>query len=536
MTPVWPASAYPEDADRMQIVAHRRPKDSPSTSALLCMLGALIVLPAVAQGIPSDIPPSVPDVSPSPEEQSPDEQAERLQNRAYRAIKEGDFEHARVALEELAVLQPSSFVVQYNLACVHARLSDKARAVACLHRAIELGFIDFRQLTTDPDLEPIRTEPGYVALIDKWDAVIKARADANLERTRQIYGDSYHYQTDDDRRLLYACAYDEQSFAIARDELSLLADWGVATIFHDLKDSSAPDPFVTVILPNRRDFLRWVAMTYGPAARNNFSGIGGAYDHDRKQLVAQDLGATLRHEFFHVLHWRSASRLGQQHPIWIQEGLCSLVEDYDIINGSLTPVPSWRTNTVKRILSGGKLTRIEELAAIPRDKFTAGGRTMARYAECRAIFLFLYERGTLGQWYSHYVAHFNEDPTGITSILETLDTDIDGANAMYRDWLKQLPTVPEPDGREGRVGLGIDVDPGEGDGPVVTQAVSGAARTSGVRTGDIIYAVNGRPTRDVFELVRVLGAYDPGAVVVLSVRRVTKHLTCEVRLIDLMGG
>lgn len=498
----------------------------------------LIALPSVFASFSAFAQPTTgaPEQPPSNEQESVSERAARLQSLAFRAISDRRYEEARVALEEQATLQPSNFVVQYNLACVNARLLDKAAAVENLHRAIELGFIDLRQMQTDPDLEPIRAEPGFRAIIDNWNAIIDARAVANLDRTREIYGDKYLYETDDRRRLLYACAYDQQSFQIARDELARLADWGIETVFRDLQDTATPDPFVTVILPNRRDFLRWVVATYGPASRNNFSGIGGAYDHDRKQLVAQDLGATLRHEFFHVLHWRSASRLGQQHPIWIQEGLCALVEDYDIVGGALTPVPSWRTNTVKRILAGGKLTRIEDLAAIPRDKFTAGGRTMARYAECRTFFLFLSSKGLLGRWYNLYTAGYDADPTGVASVLAALDTDIDGANAMYRDWLRQLPAVPEPGGREGRVGLGIDVDPGEGDGPVVTQAASRAARASGIRVGDIIYAINDRPTRDVFELVRVLGSYAPGANVTLSVRRLTRHLTIEIQLVDISGG
>ncbi len=539
MGPTPQASIATEGRSTM---GHRTPhrQDSPSHAGTRCraLASALVALsPLVGLTHAHAQPVSESPVhAPSQDSESASEQAARLQSLAFKAIADQRFEDARVALEAQATLQPSNFVVQYNLACVNARLSERVRAVENLHRAIELGFIDLRQIQADPDLESIRAEPGYRAIIDNWGAIIDARAVANLDRTREIYGDAYLYETDDQRRLLYACAYDEQSFQIARDELALLADWGVETVFQDLRDTTTPDPFVTVILPNRRDFLRWVIATYGGAARNNFSGIGGAYDHDRKQLVAQDLGGTLRHEFFHVLHWRSASRLGQDHPIWIQEGLCSLVEDYDVVGGTLTPVPSWRTNTVKRILAGGKLTRIEELAAIPRDKFSAGGRTMARYAECRSFFLFLYSKGLLGPWYRRYIETFDADPTGVASILATLDTDIDGANAMYRDWLRSLPDVAEPGGREGRSGLGVDVDPGEGDGPVVTQAASRAARASGIRVGDVIYAINDRPTRDVFELVRVLGSYAPGTVVTLSARRATRHLTFEIQLVNVSSG
>lgn len=500
-------------------------------SIRLAALASLISLghPALAQD----------DAPRSPPAQTANQEATEAQSRAFRAIASGDYEAARQALQEQLALQPSSFVVHYNLACVHARLRETAQAIDHLHRAIELGFIDHRQLTTDPDLQSIRNEPGYIALIENWEAITKARADANLGQVRAIYGDAYIYETDETRRLIYATAYDAESFAIARDELARLADWGIARVFTDLHPAatadSPQDPYVTVILPNRQDFLRWVAMTYGPASRNNFSGIGGAYDHDRKLLVAQDLGGTLRHEFFHVLHWRSASRRGQQHPIWIQEGLCSLVEDYDIINETLTPVPSWRTNTVKRLLNAGRLTPIDELAAIPRDKFAAGGRTMARYAECRAVFLFLHDKGVLGNWYQTYISTFADDPSGIEAMLNTLDTDLRGLNTMYRDWLKALPTVPEPGGKEGRVGLGIDVDPGSGDGPVVTQAVSKTARASGIRPSDVIYAVNGRPTRDVFELVRILGAYQPRETVELSVRRASRHTRISVQLVDIAG-
>ena len=470
----------------------------------------------------------------------------RLQSRAFAALNASAYDEAIEALNEQATLQPNNHVVYYNLACAHARAGSRGDAIANLRRSIELGFIDRYQLTTDPDLEAIRTEPDYRAIVDNWSAIVKARAEANLERTKEIYGPSYIYELDDERRLMFATAHDQQSLDIARKELSMLWDWGLAEVFADLRspvspasvpDASQPDdPWVTVILPDRADFEKWLFATYGPAARNNFSGIGGAYDHDRKQLVAQDLGATLRHEFFHVLHWRSTSRAGQMHPIWVQEGLCSLVEDYDVIDGRVVPVPSWRTNTVKRLLSGARLTPIKELASIPRDKFGAGGRTMARYAECRAFFLFLYQQNALGAWYAHFLADTNEDPSGYASILAVLGTDDAGLERRYRDWVRDLPAVPEAGGREGRAGLGVDIDMGTGDGPVVTAVVSRTARQSALRLGDVIYAVNGRPTREVMELVRVLGSYAPGERVTLSLRRGSRHLTAEIPLVDISNN
>lgn len=463
------------------------------------------------------------------------ERAMRLQSRAFAAMNAGAYAEAAAALRQQAELQPDNFVVHYNLACAHARGGDSAASIASLKRSIELGFIDLAQMQTDADLASIRGEPEYLELVEKWDAVVRARAEANLGHLRAVYGEAYLYELDDERRLMFATAYDETSFAAARDELRLLWSFGIEEVFPELRETRADDPWVSVVLPSREDYTKWVFATYGGAARNSFSGIGGAYDHDRKQLVAQDLGGTLRHEFFHVLHWRSNSRHRQAHPIWVQEGLCALVEDYDVVNGRVVPAPSWRTNTAKRLLSGGKLTPIEELAAMGRDAFIGGGRTMARYAEARTFFLFLHQRGTLGKWYARFCETFAEDPTGIAALVEVLGTDIDGVNQQYREWLRDLPTVPEPGGREGRSGLGVDIDPGSGDGPVITQVVSREARRGGLRAGDVVYAIDGRPTRDVFELVRVLGMYEPGATVTLSVRRKTRHLQTEVRLTTVSG-
>lgn len=523
---------------------HTTPFRASSVRVAACatLLLSLATL-ARAQDAPATQPAPTPAPTPTQSGESTYERAMRLQSRAFAALNASAYDEAIKALNEQATLQPSNHVVYYNLACAHARAGNRADAIANLRRSIELGFIDRRQLTTDPDLEAIRTEPDYRAIVDNWSAIVKARAEANLERTREIYGPGYIYEIDEARRLMFATAHDQQSLDIARKELAMLWDWGLAEVFLDLRADAAStpeaarpeDPWVTVILPDRADFEKWMFATYGPAARNNFSGIGGAYDHDRKQLVAQDLGGTLRHEFFHVLHWRSTTRARQMHPIWVQEGLCSLVEDYDVVNQRVVPVPSWRTNTVKRLLSGGRLTPIKELASIPRELFGAGGRTMARYAESRAFFLFLYQQNALGAWYAHFLAHYNEDPTGYGSILATLATDDAGLERRYRAWVKDLPSIPEAGGREGRAGLGVDIDMGSGDGPVVTAVVSRTARQSALRAGDVIYAVNGRPTREVMELVRVLGSYAPGERVTLSLRRGSRHLTTDIPLVDILN-
>lgn len=63
--------------------------------------------------------------------------------------------------EKLAQLEPDSPVVFYNLACSYSLTEEFERAVAALHRAIELGYRDFTWLAKDPDLKNLRDQPVY---------------------------------------------------------------------------------------------------------------------------------------------------------------------------------------------------------------------------------------------------------------------------------------------------------------------------------------------------------------------------------------
>ena len=56
----------------------------------------------------------------------------------------------------------------------------------------------------------------------------------------------------------------------------------------------------------------------------------GRYRHSRRELIATDAGMTLQHEIVHAFHHNHMDMLGQEHPIWIQEGIASLFESIDI--------------------------------------------------------------------------------------------------------------------------------------------------------------------------------------------------------------
>lgn len=469
------------------------------------------------------------------------QKARAFGEQAMAAIKAGQLANAAELLGRQLELEPGSFVASYNLACVRAQLGDIAGAEASLRRAIENGFDDVRQLRRDPNLAAIREGETYKALIANWGRILDARRDANIEQANRLFAKGYTQTRDETLRLVYLSAMDPQSTARAKAEIERLAAWARQAVFPEVFEPSsiAEDPWVVIVLPSRQDFLRWAIGTYGLDAVTGVSSVGGAYDHDTKRLVSQDLGSSLRHEFFHVLHWRSCMRLGQVHDIWVQEGLCSLVEDYDALpGGGLSPASSWRSNIVKRLEKAGRLEPIEKFIAVSRGAFMES-RPLASYAYARELFLYLSDKGKLGEWYRAYTAAMEKPATdhaarsaspAVAAFTTALGLSMPDINRDFRMWVRGKPAVPE-EIATGGASLGLEVDNGTGEGPIIASVVRRRAGVDSLALGDTITAIDGRPTRDLAELVRVLSNYKPGDAVDVEYRRGQRHGSARITLV-----
>jgi serine/threonine protein kinase/Flp pilus assembly protein TadD len=65
-----------------------------------------------------------------------------------------------------AELSPKDPVMMYNLACLFSVLNEKDDAVHWLSQSIQYGRRDFEWMKRDPELQNIRSHPGYIALIN----------------------------------------------------------------------------------------------------------------------------------------------------------------------------------------------------------------------------------------------------------------------------------------------------------------------------------------------------------------------------------
>ncbi len=457
-----------------------------------------------------------------------DPKPSELESAGIAAMEEGEYQEAESVFRQLIELRPDSFVGHYNLASALSMQGDGQGAVDALSKAITIGFTDLGQIKRDPDLATLRTMPFYDELVTNWQALLEARRANDLDSIKGLIRKKIELRTDKELKIELVSAHDQIATDQAEDELVLLADWGNEVLFSSM-GSIEDQAWVMVALPDRAGFAKWAITVFGPAVRGNISSVGGAYEHQKRRLVAQDLGATLRHEFIHVLHWRDMNRLGQAHAPWIQEGLASLVEDYDLKDGKVVPVASWRTNIIKRTNDRHRLVSIEALANTPMNAFTAK-RPLAKYAHARTIMLYLLDQGKLGAFYRTYTQQYPEDPTGLGALETVLGKELETIEQDFQAWIDTLETVPET-GSDLTATLGIEIKNGTGDGVVVRGLPGDARSRTGLRLGSVITAIDGRPTRDLFELIRILGKYQPGQTVTLHHRRGTVHKTSRVELL-----
>lgn len=424
------------------------------------------------------------------------------------AFEAGEFDRAHGIARGIIEADPGDWRTRYNLALILARMGDDDGSVEALIDAIQYGFVDLHAMERDPGLARVRTTGKYARVVERWGVLLDAVAQAKFTDTKSRLGPAYRESRDAGARLLWLSVVEGAGFEEARREAGRVAAWCAERGLFVEAEAARPDPWVTVIIPTAEDFADLVP----------YAMVGGTYSRDDKRLVTRDLGPTLRHEFFHVLHWRDMDRAGQVHPIWVQEGMASLLEDVEIgRDGAYEIHPSWRTNVAKRLERSGSLRPLEVLIATDRDRFVSH-RPSANYAHARALMMFLESRGALGDFYRALRAGFDSDPTGVVALEVALGMPIADAERSFRKWLGELPEVGErahpPD-----AGLGVGVAPGAGEAPMVMLGGGDLRPGSLLRAGDVIVSIDGRSTATLDDLYRVLGDYEPGDEVAVRVER-----------------
>jgi tetratricopeptide (TPR) repeat protein len=436
-----------------------------------------------------------------------------------RAFEQGEHDRAARLIEEQLASRANDHGLLYNLACAYSRLGRVEDAASALYRAVAAGFRDFARMESDADLDAIRGTVMYGAIRDAAREAAAEAAQTALDRWKRAYGDrDYRYEIDDKRKIAFATALDAESHEAMKRMLQGEADVLIKLLFE-----APPERFVLIAVPTPAD---------SDALFGGDDSVGGRYEHGPRRIVTRDTGSSLRHEFVHAFHYAHMERLGlrQAHPIWIQEGLAALFEDFEIgRDGAIEFLPNERDNIVKRRVGMGRATRWRELLEMESDRFMANaGRN---YPMARSIFAFVASNGRITEWYRIYVKTHGEDPTGVLAFEQCFGKTLEEIELDWRNWVKRRPLLDNSiDVGDASLGISAD-DGGANDGVVIADVVpGGAADRARLRAGDVIVSIDGRDVRSLRELVAVMGEQEVGDRVVVRVRRFGEYIDRPVVL------
>ena len=126
--------------------------------------------------------------------------------------------------------------------------------------------------------------------------------------------------------------------------------------------------------------------------------------------------------------------VGQDHPLWIQEGLASLYENYEILDdGTVRFLRNDRSEQVQTLAANEWLMTWAELVALQPAAMRE--EAFRVYPQLRSVMRFIADEGHLQSWYRSYVEGFDSDPTGVGALELAFGQPIELVEAAWRRWL-----------------------------------------------------------------------------------------------------
>lgn len=440
------------------------------------------------------------------------EQAERarrigeINRRLFAMFKDKKYAQAEEQLNQILAIDPNDDTAWYNMACCHSMQGKKDKAIASLCTAVERGWCDFRHLEHDTDLEAIRQTDAYKKLLGMEDQIQRERATKICAQLRQEFGEGYLYEIDHQRKLVFATNVDAATLEEMKKRLTTYAggQW------HDLFTHHQFDRYLAIIVPKES----WWEKTNKPRA------LGGFYSRGANMLCARTVGNTLIHEFTHALHAADQGASGEDHPIWVTEGLATLFEYSKIAEGHSEPQTNYRLNVLQGFVRQGRALPLAELFAYTQVKFMQNA--MLAYSQSRYVMMYLHDKGVLKQWYDAYVDGFQADPMGTKAMEKVLGKGLKDIEKDWKEWvLKLKPATTRLPPRHAY--MGIQLHPVT-DGVEVMRIVSGSgADKAGLKVGDVIFQIGSERVVDPEQLTAIVEEHAVGDTLNVRYRRDGKY-------------
>ena len=421
-------------------------------------------------------------------------------------FEKNDYDSCLRVIQHILDIDPDDGTAWYNLACVQCLQRDFDLAMESLEWSVEKGFISFRHMEHDEDLEALKERPEYLALLDRRDEFLKASAIKDFQDMQEELGDEYLFEIDHDEKIIFATNVDRFTLDALKRHLTTYA----AAQHRDLFDNGF-ERYLRIVIPKR-----WPR---GP--------IGGYYRRTKHLLKAKNVGMTLTHEFTHALHFADMGARGQDHPIWVAEGLATLFESSSLVDGQAVPEVNRRLNLLKRLVSSKRHIPWRRLMKLSRGHFMR--QAGPAYAQSRYLMMYLHEQGKLREWYDAYTAGFEKDGSGIAAFEQVFGKKLEAVEKDWLAWVKGLESLPTGL-RADQPRLGIRPQ-GVRDGIMIRGlTIGGAAARAGLQLGDVIVEIDGQRVGDTEKLIHLLTGRKFGEKLDVRYRRLGKYDTTTVIL------
>lgn len=466
-----------------------------------------------------------------------------LERQIVRAFDREDPRRALLLIERYLKYWPSDEDMIYNAACGHAMLGEREESAERLLQAVREGFRDFEYMTEDEDLAPIRDHDVYLAILEARKKIDEqppttqtggsnaaeaetsenpprrgvrsdGRGNGEFESWRQSHGEDYIFESDHAHRLHVASTLPEEARQEMMAMIARQSDYMVEHLF-----GAVQNDHVFVLVPNRADCSIF----------DLDQSTAGWYEHSRRMLVTTDIGASLRHEFAHVLHWGHMDRVNQRHPMWIQEGLASLFEEYASGRDGTTFrfLPNERHNVTFDLVTGGDVPSWRQLFGLSPTRFMRAANRF--YPITRSIFRYIADKDMLDAWYQNLVSTFPEDGSGVLALEKTFGRSIDQIESDWRSWVRARGRRDNTIAR-GDASLGIQAE-SEVDGCRVTMVHEGSgAHEGGMQINDVIVKIARTSIRSTRELMLAIAKRRVGEVVPVRIRRGEDYLQLMITM------
>lgn len=446
---------------------------------------------------------------PSPAQQ---QQAAELSRRASDLIDRGKLSEAESTLRQSLSLVPAHPTRLYNLACVLAGEGKTADAMGALERATDAGFTDFTLLAHNRTLAVLHDSPRYDVLLGRKDQIVHRAAELGLTDLRRQLSDGYLYDTDERHKLIFAVAVDQPTLAMLESDLQIVEAVEEREVF-----SHPPDEFIRIALPSEADFSRMAPVPH----------LGGDYEDTTRTVVSMRLGQFMTHEFTHALHAADQHAIGQEHPVWLSEGLASLYESAEIDGTKLIAHDNSRLKFVRYAAKSGGLVPLEKLLRMTRQDFNA--RPNLAYGQASGLLRYLQEAGLLKPFYDAYIAGYAKDPTGATALEQTTGSTLPAIQKAFSQWIQERPEPPTPL-RAGGPLLGVGIADAIDGVRITNIPAERPALSADIKVGDVMVAMDGKELRDRAALERLLAPHESGQQALLRLRRGKEYVERTITL------